>query len=98
MAKNKDNKNPDEPLENADGPLENAGEPLENSGDVPVDGEPIIRDKRRIDPETGDVRDASADDASDLDDELKRLIESDEADGDAAEKSGPASESDHLAD
>lgn len=88
MAKNKDDKNRDENLEPT-------GETHE--------GEPIIRDKRRIDPETGDVRDASdaeatAADSSDLDDELQRLIESEEAGVGAAEAPTSGSDSEHLAD
>ena len=83
MAKNnKDDKNRDVPEQ--------------NTGDVPAEGEPIIRDKRRIDPETGDVRESSAEDASDLDDELKRLIESEEAG--AADEAAAADASEHLAD
>lgn len=80
MAKNKGDKNHDEPVD--------------DTGETPVESEPVIRDKRRIDPETGDVREPTADngDVVDLDEEFQKLVESEQA----AVESDAAAE--HLAD
>ncbi|HRN29145.1 MAG TPA: hypothetical protein PK890_05540 [Terrimesophilobacter sp.] len=88
MAKNKGDKNRDD-----------SGE---NSGEVHADGEPVVRDKRRIDPETGDVREVAdepsgSDEVHDLDDELQRLLDG-EVQAAATDASASESASEHLAD
>lgn len=85
MAKDKGDKHPDESFENSD------------SGHS--DGEPVIRDKRRIDPETGDVRDLDEPTEVDLDDELQRLLAGAESgDAEVVDASGSDPGSEHLAD
>lgn len=92
MARNKGDKNRDETPE--------------NSGAVPHDGEPVIRDKRRIDPETGDVRETAEGETADvenggevhdLDDELQRLLDG-EVQAAATDAAASESGSEHLAD
>src|SRR5690606_3135932 len=53
--------------------------------------EPVIRDKRRIDPETGDVREGSPAEADPIDEELKQLIDESADGADAAPTEGAAS-------
>lgn len=86
MARNKGDKNHDEPID--------------NTGENLVEGaEPVIRDKRRIDPETGDVRQPEAGDVDEsyLDDELQRLLDG-EAPESTADASASGADSEHLAD
>src|SRR5690606_19696352 len=92
---NKNDKQPDESFENS-----NPGGPdADGTG-----GEPVIRDKRRIDPETGDVRETDAEqddqsDQTDLDDELQRLLAGEELAGSPAPDAATAASGDeHLAD
>lgn len=87
MAKDKSDKNRDE---------------TPDKREVPAEGEPVIRDKRRIDPETGDVRDTAADGAHDdttidLDDELQKLLDGEGPEA-ATEAQASATDSEHLAD
>lgn len=93
MAKDKDDKHPDESTENSKGKNSDP-----DQGDDRDGGEPVIRDKRRIDPETGDVREPDAEtDQPDLDDEFQKLLAGEVPDAAASgSDTGPASE--HLDD
>lgn len=61
--------------------------------------EPVIRDKRRIDPETGDVRQPEQSQSDPIDEELHQLLEEAEREErEAASGAATASASEHLED
>ncbi|MBX3094598.1 MAG: nucleotide exchange factor GrpE [Cryobacterium sp.] len=84
MAKDKGDKHPDESFDPA--------------GEGAAEGEPVVRDKRRIDPETGDVRDLDETTEVDLDDELQRLLAGEDVTEQVTDASGSDPGSEHLAD
>lgn len=65
----------------ADDPSMNSG----NEKDPEENGEPVIRDKRRIDPETGDVREPEASGSGSVDDAATGEAEDDSASPEAGE-------------
>lgn len=79
---------------------EATGSGSDAAGTGPAD-EPIVRDRRRIDPDTGEARAGSQEDSKNVgesvtDEELAKLLQ--DAMSDSAPGSDSASESEHLAD
>ena len=66
----------------------------EGSGNTPEPTEPVIKDKRRIDPETGEAKEPQAESETISDDDLAKLI----ADVAAQTDQDTSGDSDHLSD